>query len=250
MADAGASGGSEDLVAQLAAANVKIEAMVAHHEKTKTIYTQLADMYEKLRVEYASALKRKGELSNALAAEKATTAGLQNELDALRAQNEQKLRDEEKAAKQAEQETEAVHVDVDDLNEDMMMPVEDGDEEDKQYQSKRLQELEQHIVKLEGDKTDLHALLDEVEKELEAEQEKMKHLQGEMSALRAAMEEKDRETEELRRRASRSIGVRELEELVATKVRLAELQGERIKLLHELSVLTKRTGSLDQKNKA
>ena len=208
---------------ELAEAKAKIDALVAHHEKTKCIYTQLADMYEKLRVEYASALKMNGELSHALANEKAETGTLRSEC----AQLKERLTEMEER-KDVEQD-EAVHVEPDDLNEDMMMPAQDDDEN----------ELQGRITKLEGEKADLHALLDEVEKELEAEQDKGKQCLLACNALKTVIEERDRELVELRKRASRSIGVRELEELVNTKVQLAELQGERIQLLHDISVLSR-----------
>jgi len=235
----------EVLKAELAKCRARVEAHVAHQEKTKATYAQLAAMYEKLREEYANALKRiDGMNAHAKDAEKREDE-LRKQVEAVTERNKE-LEEEIIRASQGDkmnggasaEEEMAMVVDVDDVNEDMLMP---GAEPNESWKGKNggggddensaeVEQLRARVGKLEGEKQEMLQVLAEVERDLEEEQSKSVLADAERLNHDRMVATLKEELEEQRARATRAIGVHELEDLVATKLALAEAEEAKMKL--------------------
>mmetsp|Transcript_8256 Transcript_8256/g.14707 ORF Transcript_8256/g.14707 Transcript_8256/m.14707 type:complete len:394 (+) Transcript_8256:388-1569(+) len=240
----------EVLKHELAVAEERVEALLKHHQKTRETYNQLATMYEQLRAEYSNSLRANEELHTTLKNERMALAEnrskvliLEQKVTALEQDKlayEARRQQELEMVRQQSREESAQHVDPDDIDDSMLIP-------EEEMFAKKEREMKQEIVKLENEKGELQALLDDVEREMENEQAKVRIMDVERETLHKTINNMESELSDLRKRASRSIGVRELEELVATKVSLAEAAEDKLKLQHALKQVSKEKDALEAK---
>eukprot|EP00186_Timspurckia_oligopyrenoides_P003743 CAMPEP_0182442786 /NCGR_PEP_ID=MMETSP1172-20130603/1660_1 /TAXON_ID=708627 /ORGANISM="Timspurckia oligopyrenoides, Strain CCMP3278" /LENGTH=301 /DNA_ID=CAMNT_0024637811 /DNA_START=215 /DNA_END=1120 /DNA_ORIENTATION=+ len=276
---------SEHIIAQLKSelkqSQARVDAHVAYQEKTRSAYTQLAQMYEKLREEYASTKQNIESMKSQFQSEKdkllnshqSEMEKLQSQINALTQENKSllqqmdamKMRLEEelntsrrekhdepmdREMSGAEEGEEAHVVDVDDVNLDMLMPgAEPAEDLRRNSGVNEVGVLLKRIKELEEEKGELQLGLDELERLLEEEHARMENVE--------AMAEKNgggvkRESDEGMKGRTGSggggkvLGVREVEELVATKLALAEADEEKSKLQYTVNQLRKQMATMVQ----